>query len=96
MVGNVTILVVPVSANQDTLESTVKQGFVLKEFMVSSVIKSVPATSLIPGAVTLCLGNAPASLVGLGSTATRHVPRGSMVSHVSRSAAAKMVLTAIA
>lgn len=49
MVGNVTILVVPVSVNQDTLESTVKQGFALKEFMVSSVIRSVPATCLIPG-----------------------------------------------
>lgn len=49
MVGNVIILVVPVSVNQDTPESTVKQGFVLREFMVSSVIKSVPATCQIPG-----------------------------------------------
>lgn len=49
MVGNVTILVVPVSVNQDTLESTAKQGFVLREFMVSSAIKSVPATCQIPG-----------------------------------------------
>lgn len=46
-------------------------------------------------AVTLCLGNAPASLVGLGSTATRRALQDSMASHVSRSAAAKMVLTAI-
>lgn len=93
MVGNATILVVLVSVNQDILESTVKQGFALTEFMVSNVTKSVPATCLIPGAVTLCLGNAPASLAGLDSTAMRHVPRGSMVSLVSRFAAAKMVLT---
>lgn len=49
MVGNVTILVVPASVNQDTPESTVKQGFALREFMVSSVIKSAPATCPIPG-----------------------------------------------
>lgn len=49
MVGNATILVVLVSVNQDILESTVKQGFALTEFMVSNVTKSVPATCLIPG-----------------------------------------------
>jgi len=43
------MLVVPVSVNQDTLESTAKQGFALREFMVSSVIKSVPATCPIRG-----------------------------------------------
>ena len=49
MVGNATISAVLASVNQDILESTVKQGFALRGFMVSNVTKSVPATCIIPG-----------------------------------------------
>lgn len=66
-----------------------------KLILVSRLVLNYLSFHTLLAAVTLCLGNAPASPAGLGSTAMRHVPRDSMASHVSRSAAAKMVLTAI-
>lgn len=64
-----------------------------KKILVSCLALNYLSFHPLLAAVTLCLGNAPASLAGLDSTAMRHVPRGSMVSLVSRFAAAKMVLT---
>lgn len=66
-----------------------------KNISMSCLVLNYLSSHPLPAAVTLCLGNAPASPAGLGSTAMRRVPRDSMASHVSRSAAAKMVLTAI-
>lgn len=66
-----------------------------KKKLMSHLVLNYLSFHPLLAAATLCLGNAPASLVGLGSTAMRLVPRDSTASHVSRSAAAKMVLTVI-
>lgn len=62
--------------------------------MGSSVTKSVPAILTTPRAVTPCLVSAPANLVGLDSTATRHVLLGFTGNPVNKSATAKTGQTA--